>query len=328
MKNEDFKELVDRRLSGLVWDEASRRKVLNAVHEEEKPMKKKVSFTVVLALAVLCIAAVAIAEGLMFSPRYSAVRLANQAMEQQYGITPDILSLFYRQVEQHADGSATVTYSVPGENGLPAEQMGEYTVEVKDNRAKASWSNEGKDTSGGLAAEAFGAEQLRLLSYDYDNAMRQLMEAGTIQPKAYPSPLPLDSDSPTPLPIVWTAEDQAEADKALAEWEKADQERRAEIAKAEAEGKLAVQAASDLAREAICQEYALTEDQSKKLNFEPDSTFITWQAGQPEAHMLFWLWQGEDDTFHEKDGQYWVKVNLNTGVIEDIIYDSGLAANG
>ena len=236
MKNEDFKELVDRRLSGLVWDEASRRKVLNAVHEEEKPMKKKVSFTVVLALAVLCIAAVAIAEGLMFSPRYSAVRLANQAMEQQYGITPDILSLFYRQVEQHADGSATVTYSVPGENGLPAEQMGEYTVEVKDNRAKASWSNEGKDTSGGLAAEAFGAEQLRLLSYDYDNAMRQLRDSGTIQPKAYPSPLPLDSDSPTPLPIVWTAEDQAEADKALAEWEKADQERRAEIAKAEALG--------------------------------------------------------------------------------------------
>ena len=152
MKNEDFKELVDRRLSGLVWDEASRRKVLNAVHEEEKPMKKKVSFTVVLALAVLCIAAVAIAEGLMFSSRYSAVRLANQAMEQQYGITADILSLFYRQVEQHGDGTATVTYSVPGENGLPAEQMGEYTVEVKDNRAKASWSNDGKDTSGGLKA--------------------------------------------------------------------------------------------------------------------------------------------------------------------------------
>ncbi len=295
MKNEDFKELVDRRLSGLVWDEASRRKVLNAVREEEKPMKKKVSFTVVLALAVLCVAAVAIAEGLMFSPRYSAVRLANQAMEQQYGITPDILSLFYRQVEQHGDGTATVTYSVPGENGLPAEQMGEYTVEVKDNRAKASWSNDGKDTSGGLKAEAFGAEQLRLLSYDYDNAMQQLIEAGTIQPKAYPTPLPVASDSPTPMPIVWTAEHQA---------------------------------ASDLAREAICQEYALTEDQSKKLNFEPDSTFITWQEGQPEAHMLFWLWQGEDDTFHEKDGQYWVTVNLNTGVIEDILYDSGLAANG
>ena len=245
MKHEDFRELVDRRLSGLVWDEASRRKVLNAVREEEKPMKKKVSFTVVLALAVLCVAAVAIAEGLMFSPRYSAVRLANQAMEQQYGITPDILSLFYRQVEQH---------------GLPAEQMGEYTVEVKDNRAKASWSNDGKDTSGGLKAEAFGAEQLRLLSYDYDNAMRQLRDAGTIQPKAYPTPLPVASDSPSPLPIVWTAEHQAEADRALAEAEKVDQERRAEIAKAEAEGKLTVQAASGLAREAICQEYALTED--------------------------------------------------------------------
>ena len=40
---------------------------------------------------------------------------------------------------------------------------------------------------------------------------------------------------------------------------------------------------------------------------------------------------GEDDYFAivtEKDGQYWVTINLQTEVIEDIVYDSGLAGNG
>ena len=325
MKNHDFQELVDRRLSGLVWDEARRRKVLSQVIEEERPMKRKVSFSLVLALAVLCIGAVAIAEGIMFSARYGAVRLANQAMEKQYGITADLLSLFHREADDHGDGTATITYSVASEADFPAEQMGVYTVEVKGNRATASWSNDGKDTSGGLAAEAFGAEQLSILSYDYTNAMKQLIDAGVITPKSSATPMPVAWADGR---IVWSEEDQAEAEQALANADQADQERKAQIAKAEKAAKLTVQTAAELAREAIRQEYALTEAQNENLIYEPDSAFITWQDDQPQANLLFWLWQGEDGAFHEKDGQYWVTVNLMTGVIEDLIYDSGLAANG
>ncbi len=326
MNNNDFKELVDQRLSGLVWDERMRRKVTNAIREEEKPMKKKVSFTLILAVVILCVGAAAIAEGLLFSQRYSAARLANQALEQQYGITADILSLFRRQVEEHGDGTATVTYSVGSEADFPAEQMGVYTVEVEGSQAKASWSHDGEDTSGGLTAEAFGAEQLRMLNGDYANVMQQLTDAGRFHPKAAATPMPpvnLKDSEP-----VWTEEDQAEADKALAEAEQADQERKNEIAEAEAVGKLSIEKAADLAKEAIAQEYALTKEQVEKLVYEPDSTYITWQEGKPQANLLFWLWQGEDEAFHEKDGQYWVMVNLATGMIEDMIYDAGQAANG
>ena len=326
MKNNDFQELVDRRLSGLVWDERMRRKVLSAVREEERPMKKKVSFTLILAVVILCVGAAAIAEGLLFSQRYSAARLANQAMEQQYGITADILSLFRRQVEEHGDGTITVTYSIGSEVDFPADQIGVYTGEVQGDQTKASWSHDGEDTSGGLMAEAFGPEQLHMLSYDYAGTMRQLTDAGRFHPNPAATPLPYVK--PEEGKAVWTEEDQAEADKALAEEEEADKKRRDEIAKAEAAGKLTVQAAADLAKEAIVQEYTLTEEQKSKLAFEPDSTYITWQEDQPGANLLFWLWQGEDEAFQEKDGQYWVTVNLETGVIEDILYDSCLAGNG
>ena len=91
---------------------------------------------------------------------------------------------------------------------------------------------------------------------------------------------------------------------------------------------MTVETASATAKDAIVLEYKLTEEQTKKLNFEPDSTYITYQDGQPLAHMLFWLWQKDGDVFTQKDGQYWVTVNLKTEVIEDIIYDAGLAGNG
>ena len=81
-------------------------------------------------------------------------------------------------------------------------------------------------------------------------------------------------------------------------------------------------------RDAIVQEYKLTDKQAEKLNYEPDSTYITYQDDQPLAHMLFWLWQKDGDTFTEKDGQYWVTINLKQEMIEDIMYDVGLAGNG
>ena len=73
----------------------------------------------------------------------------------------------------------------------------------------------------------------------------------------------------------------------------------------------------------------MNEDQAKKLTYEADATtYVTHQDGQPLAHLMFWLWQTDEGPFTEKDGQYWVTINLKTGVIEDILYDAGLAGNG
>ena len=326
MKNHEFQELVDQNLSGLVWDERKCQKVLHAISEEEKPVKK-ISTTFILVAAIVCLSATALAAGLLFSPKYDAVRVANQAMEENYGITSDLLSLFYREAKENEDGTTTITFSIPDKVSFPTDRMGEYTVIVKGNQAEASWSNDGMNTSGGLEAEAYGPEQLHMLSYDYAGTMDKLVKMGVMpQPAGVKTPNPRLAGGEI---TDWTEEDQAESDRAQAEADAENEARLAEIAKAEKEGSMTVEEAVKSAKEAIVQEYKLTDAQTKKLTYEADqTTYVTYQEGQPLVHLMFWLWQEDEGPFTEKDGQYWVTINLQTGVIEDILYDAGLAGNG
>lgn len=288
MKEHDFQQLADRNLSGLVWDERMRRKVLCALDKEGRNVKH-LSKTFILAAAILCISVTALASGLIFSPQYDAGRQAARAMQDQYGITEELLSLFQREITEQADGTFTVTYRAI-RTDLPAEAMGDYTVTITKDGADAAWSNDGKNTTGGLDAEAFGPEQLTLLSRDYASAMEQLRGAD-------------DAAQPAVTPA-------SQEDSTL-----------------NVHGALSIPQASQLAREAVCQEYALTEHQQDMLLFEEDSTYAAAED-RPLVTMLFWLWQEADGTFTEKDGQYWVTIDLDTGVIEDILYDACLAGNG
>ena len=329
MKNNEFQELVDQNLSGLVWDERKRQRVLHALNEEEKPVKK-FSTTFILIAAIVCLSVTALAAGLIFSPKYDAVRISNQAMEDQYGITPDLLSLFWRDVKENEDGTTTVVYSTTNDVG-PVSRIGEYTVMVDGPKATVSWSNEGKDTSGGLSAEAYGPDQLHTISYDYGNTMQQLMELGIIPSPDY-SPNPRLADGQID-DEEWTEEDQAEWEQALAEVEEDEKQRLAEIAEAESRGKITVEQAADVGKEAIIQEYTLTKEQADKLEYQPDMIYASYENDEPLINLCYCLWQKEGatfsgDNFTEKDGQYWVTINLLTGVIEDLVYDSGLAGNG
>ena len=329
MKNNEFQELVDQNLSGLVWDERKRQRVLHALNEEEKPVKK-FSTTFILIAAIVCLSVTALAAGLIFSPKYDAVRISNQAMEDQYGITPDLLSLFWRDVKENEDGTTTVVYSTTNDVG-PVSRIGEYTVMVDGPKATVSWSNEGKDTSGGLSAEAYGPDQLHTISYDYGNAMQQLMELEIIPSPDY-SPNPRLADGQID-DEEWTEEDQAEWEQALAEVEEDEKQRLAEIAEAESRGKITVEQAADVGKEAIIQEYTLTKEQADKLEYQPDMIYASYENDEPLINLCYCLWQKEGatfsgDNFTEKDGQYWVTINLLTGVIEDLVYDSGLAGNG
>ena len=329
MKNNEFQELVDQNLSGLVWDERKRQRVLHALNEEEKPVKK-FSTTFILIAAIVCLSVTALAAGLIFSPKYDAVRVANQAMEDQYGITPDLLSLFWRDIKENEDGTTTVVYSTTKDVG-PVSRIGEYTVMVDGPKATVSWSNEGKDTSGGLSAEAYGPDQLHTISYDYGNAMQQLMELGIIPSPDY-SPNPRLADGQID-DEEWTEEDQAEWEQALAEVEEDEKQRLAEIAEAESRGKITVEQAADVGKEAIIQEYTLTKEQADKLEYQPDMIYASYENDEPLINLCYCLSQKEGatfsgDNFTEKDGQYWVTINLLTGVIEDLVYDSGLAGNG
>ncbi len=326
MKNNEFQELVDQNLSGLVWDERKRQKVLHALSEEEKPVKK-FSATFILVAAIICISVTALAAGLISSPRYDAVRIANQAMEEKYGITPDLLSLFCRDVTKNEDGSSVVTFWLSENVGPDPDRVGTYTIVVNGSDAAASWSNEGKDTSGGLAAEAYGPDQLHTISYDYENAMKWMIDNNIIDLKsADHTPNPQLAD----LPPVSAEEDAAE----YADYEEQEMQKLlAKIEEAEAKGTVTVADAVKTAKEAIIQEYQLTKEQSDKLENQLDMTYISYEGDEPLVDLCFVLWQNEGatftgDNFTEKDGQYWVTINLKTGIIEDVLYDAGLAGNG
>ena len=71
MKNHEFQELVDQNLSGLVWVERKRQKVLHAISEEEKPVKK-ISTTLVLIAVIVCLSVTALAAGLILSSNVDA----------------------------------------------------------------------------------------------------------------------------------------------------------------------------------------------------------------------------------------------------------------
>lgn len=323
MKKHEFQELVDQNLSGLVWDERRQQTVLHAIRQEEKHMKKKVSATFILVAAILCISVTAMAAGLLFSPRYEAGKLASKALKEQYGLTDEVLGLFAREISDQGDGRFIVTYSAPAY--LPGAQIGQYTVQVNGKQVSAAWSNDGKDTSGGLLAEAFGMEQLQLLTYDFASTMQQLRQAGLLasdgSPQSTPNPRLLEK-------IDWTAADQLAADEVLEKAALENEERLAEIAKAEALGQWRVDQAIVLAQEAIVQEYSLSAAQQQLLANEPDSTYAVSDGNETLVCLLFWLWQRDDGQFTEKDGQYWVTFNLSTGVIEEILYDPCLAGNG
>ena len=300
--------------------EARQRHLLRGLTQKEEPqMKRKMSLGLVLAMVLVLLSMTAFAASLVFSKGYEAARVANSAMREQYGITDDLLSLFHRRVEEHGDGKATVTYEAPKED-FPAERMGVYTVEVDGNKAAVTWSNDGKDTGGGLTAEAYGPEQLREIAYHYGSAMQAMTDAGV-------------------LAVPAETERSAASDEALqADMEAREAETAARAEAVKAKAKVTLEEAAALALDAICGEYGLTDAQREKIIFESDETWYEMKNDQPTGTLLFWLWQSpaaEDvstwnygDAFTEKDGRYMVTVNLENGVIEDVLYDSGLAGNG
>ncbi len=312
MKNEEFRELVDRDLSGLEWDERRRRNVLRALEGEERPVKK-ISTTFLIAAAVLCLSVTALAAGLVFSPKYDAVRLANDAVKAKYGLTDELIGILLRRAEVREDGTATVTYEAFDENDFPADRIGTYTVDVKGNRADASWSHDGDSTEGGLLAEAYGAEQLTMLAYHYEETVDEMIRLG------------IRNAEPREPQCEMMPEEQEEYRKAQAESE---MYRKQDLADAEKAGTVTVEEAAEIARKAIREEYRLTDAQAGKLSWDPEDAMVLMEEGDTVIELIFRLRQGEEGgPFTEGDGMYFADVDLMDGRIEDILYDPGLAAN-
>ena len=291
---------------------------------------KKFSAVLILVAAIICISVTALAAGLIFSPTYDAVRIANHVMEEKYGITPELLCPFDREVTKREDGASVITFSPYDDYEItPApDRLGIYTVIINGSDVSASWSNDGKDTSGGLAAEAYGPDQIRLIWYDYQNVEQQLIDLGIIPGyDASADPEPEDEE------IVYATAEDEEQWRRNFEKEEADkmQQILEDIAKADSRGKITVEQAEVTAKEAVIQEYSLTKEQSDKLKFVLENTYVTDEL---LVELCFRLWQNggnnySNEFFTDRDGEYWVIFNLKTGVIEDLFYNPGIpTSNG
>lgn len=138
------------------------RALVNALREEEKPMKRKsIAFVMVMTLLVLALACTALAVGLSQSARYTALRDARAALMEKYGITSDTLGVF---IENKAEGQGTTTI-VYSPIKFDHDRIGEYIVVLRDGEApKVTWTYDGTDLEAlaemGLESEIWGAKQL------------------------------------------------------------------------------------------------------------------------------------------------------------------------
>ena len=82
-----------------------------------------------------------------------------------------------------------------------------------------------------------------------------------------------------------------------------------------------------LAKEAIVQRYELTQEQTEKLEWHDTWTDFGMVGDTPVLNVWFWLSVNQDG-YTDGDGLYGASVNVETGAIEDMQYDSALAGNG
>ena len=323
MKNNEFQELVDQNLSGLVWDERKRQRVLHALSEEEKPVKK-FSTTFILIAAIVCLSVTALAAGLIFSRKVDDMTLASRELEKAYGVTATMQgSYFVREVEQ-TDQETVVSFT-----GLENLRyvLGEYTVTVRNGKASAVWSRDGEDTTGGFEADAWGVDQLNAM-VDWDKNNHDPYQLGYY-------PLAAEIAQRHQAENIWSgmpSEDEINAAAKL---------RQEENNRSRAAAKLTEKEMIDLARQAVASVYGLTDDQMNHIkcpqetgDIDEDECYYGMEDEKPVFYVWFYLSQGQVSSvpgarpdFVEKDGIYVVDVNVETGVIESTLYDSGLGAN-
>ena len=314
---ETIRSAMDRRLSFLDDLPSCRAGVLEQIAWEEVPvMKKKVSVGMVFAMVLVLLSVVALAAGILLSRGADAARVADKALEEKYGVTQEMLTYFYREEKEQSDGAVRVTYT--GKDDLEYV-LGTYTADVRDGRAEVVWSHDGEDTAGGYEAEAWGKEQLKeMLAW---NATKGNMDA--FRPQAV-----------------------AIAEKHNAAWKQqisTDEEKKAYFEQLEKEKTAALEARKIpeeemkvAAREAVIRTYELSSEQAALLELYVQPLAVEKNAwyrmyeGKPCFEVQYFLDQDPEhpETHPDKDGTYAALVNVETGVIEKLVYESGLGGEG
>ena len=332
-----IRSAMDARLSFLDELPSCRAAVQYRIAQEEEPvMKRKISLGLVFALVLVLLTAAALAATLLLSPRADAVRTADRALEEKYGITAEMQTFFARGREEAQDGTVTVTYTGAGSMEYP---LGTYTAVVKDGKAEVTWSHDGKDTSGGYDSEIWGIDQLKDMVRDGQDEQRKLAFLGRAAEITEAHIAPVEYTEPTDGEIdAYYAKREADKTAAL------------EARKLSEDEKIAI------GREFVISNWKLNEEQISRLelytNSEPKYLYLIgidqeevsneneWYEtvnGQPCFKVEYLLYQpltaeqeanGEERDYKEGDGYYNVFVNVETGEIEDFEYNNGLGGIG
>ncbi len=320
---------MDDRLSFLDELPSCRAAVQYRIAQEEEPvMKRKISLGLVFAIVLVLLTAAALATTLLLSPRADAVRIADRALEEKYGITAEMQTFFARSREE-ADGKVTVTYTGAGSMEYP---LGTYTAVVKDGRAEVTWSHDGKDTSGGYDSEIWGIDQLKTMVADSLDEQRKLafLDRAAEITEAHIAPVEYTEPTDGEIDAYYK---KREADKAAAMNAR----------------KLSEDEMIAIGREFIVSNWNLSEEQAGRLELYtnaapadneaegPGSDWYEMIGNKPCFKVEYLLYQpltveqeanGEDREYKEGDGYYNVFVNVETGEIEDFEFNNGLGGLG
>lgn len=334
-----LKAAMDRRLSFLDDVPSCRAALQVRIAQEEEPvMKKKVSIGFAFAMILVLLSVAALAATLLLSRRADAVRAADRALEKDYGITAEMHTFFSREEGEGSDGTVRVTYT--GAEGMEYV-LGTYTAVVRDNEAEVTWSHDGKDTSGGYEAEAWGAEQLKQMIQDSQQA--ETKQAYIDRARA----IALSRNALQPEDESSSEEDERYGEK-----------READKTAAMNARKISEEEMIRIGKDFIISNYGLNEEQISRLELYTNSFGNNWEAtdvftdytpedrgntwyeminGKPCFQVEFLLYEpvatempdhGEESGRTEMDGFYNVFVNVETGEIEEFEYNSALAGQG
>ena len=325
MKNKEMlKAAMDRRLSFLDDMPSCRPALMQRIVQEEEPvMKKKWSVGLVCALLILSLSVMAVAAGLILSPRVSVTRMADQALEKTYGITDQLQTFFGREEKELPDGALEVTYTGAGTLAAP---LGTYTAVVRNGQAEVTWSYDGKDTAGGYEAEAWGLEQLKQMRTDsrknpgqeaYLNRAEELYEKYGFAAKE--------------AALAEAAEASAESPEEFAA------RRESEKSGAMNVRKLSEEEMIGIAREFIIETYGLTDEQVSLLELYTNSSPAEgnrWYEsvnGKPCFEVEYLLDENPmavEETGYKMNAYFKVFINVETGAVEQYEYNSGVGGQG
>ena len=280
----------------------------------------RIKTIIAVLLVMILVMSASSAEELTVSGRVNAVMYADKALEEHYGITLLMQDYFLRTVEEKDDNIFIVRYE-----GIEnyAYVLGRYEVSVDRNHVTGiTWSRDGEDTSGGFEAEAWGAEQIMEM-------LRLNQEAGTTE--AFDARINEISRKHgfVYVPII-LSDEQNEVQ--ISQVEK-------NCEKARKLSSLSIEKMTEIARHAVALLYGLSPEREQALESVVDeedlSLWYTMFEGEPCYQVCFVLDDKEEDDvlpnglrYTEKEGNYWIYVNSQTGVVEDIHYSPAIGGNG